>query len=201
MPSTVQSEAATAATRGAGRSGRAWAIFLTVSVLMLGADLLSKHLAFARVPEHRLIPVIPKVLGLERVSNHGAIFGIGQGQRWFFVLASVVAMSVIGRLFWRSGARARATHIALALILAGALGNLYDRLFFGFVRDMLHLFPEVNLPFGWSWPIGSSTPMREVYPWIFNLADVSLLVGVLLLGAIIWRGPEPRPRPRSGPRG
>ncbi|MCH8259484.1 MAG: signal peptidase II, partial [Planctomycetes bacterium] len=68
-----------------------------------------------------------------------------------------------------------------ALILAGAIGNLYDRVMFGMVRDMLWLFPGVKLPFGLTWPGGGSD---ELYPWVFNIADASLLVGlgILMLG-------------------
>ncbi|NJS15352.1 MAG: hypothetical protein HC788_13065, partial [Sphingopyxis sp.] len=76
----------------------------------------------------------------------------------------------------------------LGLVLAGALGNLYDRVVYGAVRDMLHMFPGVELPFGWTWPNG----LRDVWPWVFNGADVSLLVGVGVLlmgignGLIMW---------------
>ena len=103
-------------------------------------------------------------LNLRLVSNTGAVFGLGKGNRWFFVLASLAAICVIGMLFARSDRRARLLHVALALVLAGALGNLYDRWFYGVVRDMLHLFPST-----------------ELWPWVFNLADVSLLCGVGLI--------------------
>ncbi|MEY4832983.1 MAG: lipoprotein signal peptidase, partial [Planctomycetota bacterium] len=53
----------------------------------------------------------------------------------------------------------------------------YDRLFVGAVRDFLHMLPRWNLPFGLSWPGGAT----EIFPWVFNVADVSLLVGLGLL--------------------
>jgi signal peptidase II len=187
--------------RSAGTSPRAWALFLAVGAPVLAADLILKAVSFADGPGHRMIPIVPKVLGIELVSNHGAIFGMGQGQRWLFILASVVAAGIILRLFWRSAPRAVATHVALALILAGALGNLYDRLRFGFVRDMLHLFPEVNLPWGLAWPVGGTGTAHEVYPWVFNVADVALLAGVILMAVVMYREPHaPRP-PQNAPPG
>jgi signal peptidase II len=92
-------------------------------------------------------------------------------------------MLVLGTIFARSGARSMFLHVCLALVLAGALGNLYDRIVYGAVRDLLLLFPGVSLPFGWSWPDGST----GLYPWIFNFADVCLVVGLLLLMALSFR--------------
>jgi signal peptidase II len=175
-------------------------VFLIVGAAVLVGDLTLKAIAFGRGPGHEMVSIVPGVLGLECVFNRGAIFGVGQGRRWFFVLASVVAAAVIVYYFWRSSVKAVATHIALALILAGALGNLYDRLWFGYVRDMLHLFPGVDLPWGWHWPVGGAAG-REVYPWVFNVADVALLAGVILVAWILWRADARPRRPQSSPPG
>jgi signal peptidase II len=71
----------------------------------------------------------------------------------------------------------KSSHIAIGLILAGGLGNLYDRMVFGAVRDFLHMLPGWELPNGWMWP-GNTT--SEVFPWVFNVADVLLLAGMAL---------------------
>lgn len=131
---------------------------------------------------HESKVVVPKVLNLHLLTNQGAVFGIGQGQRWLFIVVSAFAMIAIGWYLLTSPANARLMHAGLALILAGALGNLHDRILFKGVRDMLHLFPGVRLPFGWHWPGGSD----ELYPWIFNVADVELLAGVGLLLVLGW---------------
>ncbi|MEO0588471.1 MAG: signal peptidase II [Planctomycetota bacterium] len=123
------------------------------------------------------IPVVPLLIELRLTTNDGAVFGLGSGGRWGFVAFSVVAVGVIGVIFWRSRRDAWLLHVGLALVLGGALGNLYDRVVFGVVRDMLHLFPGVRLPYGWEWPGGGTT----LYPWIFNLADVFLLAGVAVI--------------------
>lgn len=125
-------------------------------------------------PSH---PVIPGLLDFHLTTNTGAVFGLGQGARWLFIGVSILAVLVIGRLFWRSPADAWVLHLAFALILAGAIGNLYDRVQYSAVRDMLHMLPGVELPFGLAWPSG----VREVWPWIFNLADAALMIGVGLV--------------------
>ena len=169
--------------RRTAKDPRAVVTALLVALVVLGADLLVKALAFRFVAgaEHEAVGVIPYVLSLKLVENRGAVFGIGQGQRLAFVVVGVVAVIVVVIAFLRSGAHRRFLHVALALILAGAIGNLYDRVMFGMVRDMLWLFPGVKLPFGLTWPGGGSD---ELYPWVFNVADASLLVGlgILMLG-------------------
>jgi lipoprotein signal peptidase len=70
--------------------------------------------------------------------------------------------------------------VAIGLILAGGLGNLCDRIFYGAVRDFMHMLPGWQLPNGWMWP-GNAT--SDVFPWVFNVADVLLLAGMALLGA------------------
>lgn len=140
------------------------------------------------IPAHAPRTAIPRVLSLKLTTNTGAVFGIGRGSQSLFVIISLVATAVVLVSFARSHASNHLLHVALALILAGALGNLYDRLRFCAVRDMLYLFPGVHLPFGWTWP---GTGLRELYPWIFNIADVALVCGVLLVLLLSWRQPRP----------
>ncbi len=177
----------------AANDPKAALIALFFAIVVLGLDLLSKALAFRfvagtpvspeSVPAHEAVGVIPYILSLKLVPNRGAVFGIGQGQRLVFVVVGVVAVIVVVVAFLRSAAHRRFLHLALALILAGALGNLYDRIIFGVVRDMLWLFPGVKLPFGLAWPGGSD----ELYPWVFNIADASLLAGLAILMLGMYR--------------
>jgi len=180
------------------------ALCIAAAVLLAG-DLVMKWWAFAVFPEEpvsvsavmageQMMPragavVVPNVLAINLVLNRGAVFGLGQGYTWLFVLVTVIAVGAIGWTYARSEARHWLLHITLTLVLAGALGNLYDRIVFGAVRDMLWLFPGVNLPFGWSWGGGQ----RGLYPWVFNLADVYLTcgIGLLILRALFVRHPMP----------
>jgi signal peptidase II len=101
------------------------------------------------------------------------VFGIGQGKVSFFLAFSVLAMGLITWVFVTSRRNQIYLQIALGLILAGALGNMYDRAVFGAVRDFLM--------FTVKW-----------YPWIFNIADVLLCVGVPLL-VICWMFTKEKP--------
>lgn len=191
----------------AGRHAPAIARFAIVVVVLLAADLASKSIAFARVagtpvevtgadtiiPPHDAVIVVPKILGLQLTINVGAVFGLGGGLRWVFVAFSLVATLVLVHVFRRSGARRVILHLALAAVLAGAIGNLYDRVVYGVVRDMLWLFPRVELPFKWRWPDGS----RGLYPWIFNVADVCLVLGLIVLMVIMHRHDREESRAKS----
>jgi signal peptidase II len=127
------------------------------------------------IPLHDPVEVVPRVLNLHLVQNDGAVFGIGANQRMFFIFFTIAALGAAILVFGRwTTRRATMAHLALGLILAGGLGNLYDRITFGFVRDFLHMLPGWQLPFGWNWPGGST----EVFPWVFNAADVMLLLGM-----------------------
>ncbi|MBI1373809.1 MAG: hypothetical protein GC159_13880 [Phycisphaera sp.] len=180
----------------AHKSRSAVVTFVAVFTILLVADLALKGWSYAHVapvpvdpgavslairngdpppiPPHDNVTLIPKVIALKLVANPGAVFGMMAGARWLFVGFTVLAVTFVGYVFCTSSAQHRLIHVCLGMILAGAIGNLYDRIAYGFVRDMLYLFPDVNLPFGWSWDNGST----ELYPWIFNLADSYLLIGI-----------------------
>ena len=195
----------------AGRHLPSWALMIGATLFLLTFDLVSKSLAFKwvadtpvvlsghnpaeAVPPHEAIRLVPYVLSLKLTLNTGAVFGLGKGAQWLFVVVSFLAVLVIVRVFWASPAGARGTHLSLTLILAGALGNLHDRIRFNAVRDLLWLFPDSRLPFAWHWPGGRD----ELYPWIFNVADASLVAGVALMLILMWRGPKRGPGDRKFP--
>lgn len=187
-------------TTPAYRSPRAWAVLLLVLILGLTLDISTKYVTFATVasdpveldrnelladrrhnpiPHHDGIAVLPaRLLDFRLVINRGAVFGIGSDQRIFFIIFTLVAL-IVGMFIFGKCTRANhiMAHTALGLILAGGIGNLYDRVVYGVVRDFLHMLPGRELPFGWTWPGGNP----EIFPWVFNLADVMLLSGMLLL--------------------
>lgn len=153
------------------------------------------HGPASAISPHEGVVVVPGVLSLKLTINEGAVFGVGKGKQLFFAVISVVAMIAIPTFFYRSASNAKWLHICLALILGGAAGNFYDRVRFNGVRDMCHLFPGVRLPWGLRWPGGSG----EVYPWIFNIADAALVVGVILGLIISWYADRHRPADQSPP--
>ena len=198
--------------RRAGQNRSSIRLFLAVALLVVAADQALKIASFRMVagrpvkldtehpeapdiPYHDPINLVPRILSLKLTTNTGAVFGIFKGGLWFFVVVSCVATAVIGRIFWTSPATAWPLHLVLAMVLAGALGNLIDRLLFSAVRDMLLLFPGVQLPFGWTWPNGET----HIYPWIFNLADAALVVGVSGLLILSWSSERRQRKPQVDP--
>jgi signal peptidase II len=183
----------------AWRSPRAWATLLGTFCIAVGADLWTKDWAFRTVagepvtlqyeqvagnpsysvPWHPGRTVIePNLLDFHLVLNHGAVFGIGQGRGPVFIAFTVLAVFTALWVFGRhTSARSRMSHVGLALVLSGGIGNMFDRVSVGAVRDFMHLFPRRELPFGLHWPGGSN----EWFPWVFNVADVELIAGMLLL--------------------
>lgn len=194
----------------AWRDGRSWLVLMIVTVLGLVADLASKELAFRHVasipaeisrddvmlggplsrliPPHEPIVVVPKLLEFTLVLNPGAVFGIGAGKRWFFVAFTAAAIAFAFWMFakWTTP-RDRWAHAAVGLLLAGGLGNLYDRLLYACVRDFIHPLPGMNLPFGWSYPWGSGQAAREIWPYVSNVADLLLIIGIAALVVHTWR--------------
>ena len=142
---------------------------LAISAFLLVADRLTKiwvgkHIAFGDA-----IPVIPHVLRITHWTNEGAAFSLFADSatpntvRWVLVSFSLVAALVVLISMIRLGSRITLTTLALALILAGALGNVHDRIAYGSVID----FIEVHI-FTYHWPD-------------FNVADSSIVVGACLL--------------------
>ena len=196
--------------RPASASRRAWSILIITTVVGLVLDLWSKSLAFAQVagfpvvieredvlsvpdlgmliPPHEPRNIIPSVLDFTLVLNPGAVFGIGAGKRWFFVIFTVIACIVAITLFIKwTRAQDWVAHTGFGLIISGGLGNLYDRLVFACVRDFIHPLPGVQLPFGLRWPGGST----EVWPYVSNVADAFLIVGIVMLMYHAWKIPDP----------
>lgn len=182
----------------AWRSPRAWLTLLAVFALALSADLWSKAAAFERVAPYPVVlehdevsqplyrvpwhdgirAISPDLLDFRLVVNHGAVFGIGQNARGVFVAFTIIA--VVAGVFvfgWWTRSESFWAHVAIGLILAGGIGNLYDRVCFGAVRDFLYMFPRRHLPWQVAWPNGST----ELFPWVFNVADMLLLAGMAIL--------------------
>jgi signal peptidase II len=194
------------------RSKRAWAWLLITITLGIVTDLVSKSLAFAHItelpvyinreqvlaepnlgnliPYHDAVVVIPKILEFTLVLNPGAVFGIGAGQRWFFIIFTLFAITVALLLFAKwTKPKDWTAHAGFGLIISGGIGNLYDRLVFGCVRDFIHPLPGMKLPFGLTWPGGGSD---EVWPYVSNIADLYLLIGIGLLLIYTWTQPDPK---------
>lgn len=142
---------------------------LGLSILLLVVDRLTKIWVEAHVPMGGGIPIIPRVLRITHWTNDGAAFSMfadsasPQTVRWILIAFSLLAATAVLVALVRLGNRFTLTTVALTLILAGALGNVHDRIAYGSVVD----FIEVHI-FTYHWPD-------------FNVADSSIVVGACLL--------------------
>ncbi len=159
------------------QSPSALARFFGVTIGGVALDLWIKWLAFSRLVQGRdSLRWIPGWLQIDVTRNHGAVFGIGQGRRTVFLFISVLAIAFLVYLFATSGRR-RTYQIVLGMLLAGVLGNMYDRIVFGYVRDMIHALPGRTWPVPVQHILPASIP-AEIFPWVFNVADMLLCTGV-----------------------
>lgn len=143
-----------------------YAAWLALAAGVVALDLWTKYLAMANLELFRPVPMTGW-FNLTLAHNTGAAFSLlaegGGWQRWFFiVVASGISVFLLGWL-WRLPLAARALPVALMLVLGGAIGNLIDRIRFGYVVDFIDLHYA-----GWHWPA-------------FNLADSAIVVGVGLM--------------------
>lgn len=140
--------------------------WLKLTALVLVIDQLSKWLMSSWLDLHQTVAVMP-YFNLTLAHNYGAAFSFlasaGGWQRWFFTLLALVVS--VALIIWmkKLKSHARLEAAALALILGGALGNLIDRVLFGYVVDFLDVY------------VGS-------YHWpAFNVADSAICIGAVLL--------------------
>lgn len=155
--------------------------FYGVCLMGLALDLATKHIAEANIGQtHETVQFIPGVVQFEWLLNKGAVFGIAPGQRWLFVGVSVVALAFLTWLFAASKNQ-RFYQFILGLLLAGVLGNLWDRITIGQVRDMIHVLPHTRWPGDWRITADYPGFNREVFPYVFNVADMFLCTGVALM--------------------
>lgn len=138
-------------------------LLLIVAIFIL--DRLAKVLIQQKLFLGESVPVLP-FFHLTHIENTGIAFGLGQGWNHFFIASSVVILIVL-LLVRRRWERAEPNNLklktALALVIGGALGNLYDRIVYGRVTDFLDF--SIN---SYHWPA-------------FNIADSSICIGAFLL--------------------
>jgi len=142
---------------------------LLISAVIIFLDRLTKTWVGLRIPMGGAIPVIPRVLRITHWTNEGAAFSLFSNTaspnavRWGLVCFSSLAALMVLFLLVHLGDRITLVTVALALIFAGALGNVHDRIAYGSVVD----FIEVHI-FSYHWPD-------------FNIADSSVVTGACLL--------------------
>ncbi|HEX8817884.1 MAG TPA: signal peptidase II [Terriglobales bacterium] len=158
--------------------------YLTVALLVLALDRASKWLIMKRIRLHDGIQIIPGFFRITHEENRGAAFSLfadspAQWKMALLVTFSILALIVVSTLLWRNTHSMATTGFGLALIMGGALGNLWDRLVRGKVTDFLLFY------------VGS-------YQWpAFNVADSAIVVGACLLAFEILSSKSPAQQPSA----
>ena len=141
---------------------------LLIALVVFTLDQVTKAVVEANIALYDARSVIPGLFRLTHVKNRGAAFGIfadspSEGRIAALIFLSVLALSVVVTLLWRNQPDARRMGLGLALILGGAVGNLFDRLVQGSVVDFLDFYFR-----SYHWPA-------------FNVADSAIVIGAGLL--------------------
>jgi len=158
-------------------------LVLAISALVVLIDRITKHIVSVQLPHGETHTVIPGFFRISDVHNTGAAFSMFAENaspttvRNVLIAFSVIAVIVIFGMLWRVGRAITLPSVALALILGGAFGNLYDRIRYHFVVDFL----EVHI-IHYHWPD-------------FNVADSCIVIGACLLLLEIFRPQPATPEP------
>ena len=145
-------------------------IYIVLILILVGADQLSKYLIDSYMLEGETLPIINDFFHLTYVKNRGIAFGMFQGKLDIISIATIIAIVAIAYYMYKEKNKLSLVEkMGFIYILAGAIGNMIDRAFRGFVVDMVDF--------------------RGVWSYVFNLADVWINIGVVfvLLDQLILR--------------
>lgn len=139
-------------------------LYELIIVLLIGIDQASKMWALNSLKEIGSIPIIENVFHLTYVENRGAAFGMLQNNQSIFIIVALTA-SVFGLYYLHTKKVNFLGKASIILIIAGAIGNLIDRIRIGFVVDYFDF--------------------RFIWEYVFNIADIFVVVGTIMLCAYI----------------
>lgn len=137
-------------------------IIILISLLILGIDIISKQLVLNLMLEHQSITIIKNFFYITYAKNTGVAFSFLEGKVPLIIIMTSIIIILILK-YIKSTNPNKYESISYGLILGGAIGNLIDRIIYGYVIDFL----DFNL-FGYPYPI-------------FNLADTAIVIGVIAL--------------------
>jgi signal peptidase II len=148
-------------------------LFWSVIIGVVLIDIVTKAIAvYALVPQRIPRQVIGEYLRFTLVYNPGAAFGLhlGDYSRWIFTILTIGALYILSRLYRSTRADDWPRTLALALVCAGAIGNLIDRL-----RSPLGVVDFIDIGLG-----------PDLRWWTFNVADMAVSTGAFMLAWVLW---------------
>ena len=136
-----------------------------LSIIIIFLDQITKHFAIANLKGNAASVIVPDFFKLVYVENYGAAFGILRNKKFLFIIITFIVVVTIAIFLFKYQAKLNIfMKIGSGLLLGGAIGNLIDRVRFGYVVDFVS-FRFFN---------------RYEYP-VFNVADMAIVVGTLLI--------------------
>ena len=141
---------------------------LCIAAIVVLVDQVSKWLVMEMMFLGESVSIIGTFFQLTYIHNPGAVFGLTFGGKYLHLILAGAALVVVGIMLWRVTLAEKYTALGLALVFGGAIGNMIDRLRFGYVVDFL------DFGFG------------DIRWWVFNIADACVTVGAGLL--IVFHG-------------
>ena len=136
-------------------------IWFICVIALVFLDQLSKWLAVIYLEGNAPFYFIPGFLRFSYVENRGAAFGMLADNRWVFLILSSLTIICLIVFMFVSKPKCRLERVGLALILAGGIGNMIDRVFLGYVIDFIDFY--------------------SIWNYVFNIADSCVCIGVALL--------------------
>ena len=149
--------------------------YILFAAVVVGLDQFTKYLTLVNIPLHTQIPFIPNFLGFTYVRNYGAAFSSFQNQQWLFALIFVVFTALV---LWeyrkKSMPFSRFERWCIAAIYGGGLGNMIDRVRYGYVVDMIQtLFMDF--------------PVFNVADCFITCGCIAMMVSLILFNKEFWK--------------
>ena len=145
-------------------------LYVMLTILLIVIDQVVKFLVRANIPLGNSVPFLPHVLELTYVQNTGAAFSLLAEHTWSLTLIAVLVVIVMVIALWKKVLTHPLGVVPAVLVLSGGLGNLIDRIAFGYVTDM---FRTLFMNFA-----------------VFNVADICITVGAVWLAVYVLFGYE-----------
>lgn len=140
-------------------------LYVILTLLIIIIDQVTKYLVRANIPLGDHVPFIPHMLDLTYVQNTGAAFSMLEKHTWILIVVSIAVVVIMAVALWKKVVTHPLGMIPSVMIVAGGIGNLIDRIAFGFVTDM---FNTLFMNFA-----------------VFNVADICITVGAFWLMAYV----------------
>lgn len=157
-------------------------VYFGIAIIVIVIDQITKWVASSSLTLHEQNPVMPS-FNFTLMHNYGAAFSFlsdaGGWQRWFFTIIAIVISIVLIVWITRLKANEKWLGIALGLVLGGAIGNLIDRMAYGYVVDFVQWYYD-----RFYWPA-------------FNIADAAISVGAVILLLTSFFGDEQDTKPAT----